>query len=123
MTDKSPSALPRLVAFMTPMGAWRFFRSLAAACPGSRLLWRAPWSFRRYPETPEVAASALVTYLETARPYHWTRWLPRDLSLRLLGWRCRLVALSAGSLVGWSVAAPVDGAVEVAAELREVLDG
>ncbi len=87
MTDKSPSALPRLVAFMTPMGAWRFFRSLAAACPGSRLLWRAPWSFRRYPETPEVAASALVTYLGTARPYHWTRWLPRDLSLRLLGWR------------------------------------
>lgn len=86
-TQAPEPALPRLVAYMTPQGAWRFFRSLAGACPGSRLLWRLPWSFRKYPETAEVAERALVTYLETARAWHWTRFLPRSLVLRVLGWR------------------------------------
>lgn len=84
-TTDTPS--PRLVAYMTPQGAWRFFRSLAGACPGSRLLWRLPWSLRRYPDAAEVAERALATYLATARSWHWTRWLPRTLALRLLRWR------------------------------------
>lgn len=88
MTENSTAApLPRLVAYMTPQGAWRFFRSLAGACPGSRLLWRLPLSFRHYPEAAEVAERALETYLATARPWHWTRFLPRSLALRILGWR------------------------------------
>lgn len=87
MQPEPEAPLPRLVAYMTPHGAWRFFRSLADACPGSRLLWRLPWSFRRYPETAEVAEAALATYLATARPWHWTRFLPRSLALRVLGWR------------------------------------
>jgi capsular polysaccharide export protein len=87
MTSESESPLPRLAAYMTPQGAWRLFRALAAACPGSFLVWRLPWAFRQHPETDEVARRALATYLATARPWHWTRLLPRSLALRVLGWR------------------------------------
>lgn len=76
MSGASDRSDPRLTVLMTPGSAHRFFAALLQAFPGSRALRCNPFSFHRYADAREVAERAYPTYLATAKPWHWSRWLP-----------------------------------------------
>lgn len=75
------------LAYMRPQGARDFFKMVTNTGAAARLVYTLPWSLRKYPEQREVAEKAFATYMSTARPWHWTRLLPRGISIWLLSLR------------------------------------